>query len=63
MCKRRSLPAGQPLAYVGDGVSDFCAAVAADRVFARDWLATALEREGTPFEPFETLDDVAAALT
>jgi 2-hydroxy-3-keto-5-methylthiopentenyl-1-phosphate phosphatase len=63
MCKRRSLPAGQPLVYVGDGVSDLCAALAADRVFARDWLATALEREGTPFEPFETLDDVAAALT
>jgi 2-hydroxy-3-keto-5-methylthiopentenyl-1-phosphate phosphatase len=59
MCKRRSLPEGRPLVYVGDGVSDLCAARAADRVFARGWLATALN----PHERFETLADVAAALT
>jgi 2-hydroxy-3-keto-5-methylthiopentenyl-1-phosphate phosphatase len=63
MCKRRSLPAGSPLVYVGDGVSDRCAALAADRVFARGWLAAELARAGVPCGPFETLDDVAAALS
>lgn len=62
-CKRRSLPAGRPLVYAGDGVSDLCAALAADRVFARAWLAARLEERGVPFEPFETLHDVAAALS
>lgn len=62
MCKRRSLPEGRPLVYVGDGVSDRCAARAADRVFARGWLANALEREGSPHTRFETLHDVASAL-
>jgi len=63
MCKRRSLPEGRPLVYVGDGVSDRCASLAADRVFARGWLAAELQREGRPYERFETLDDVAAALS
>jgi 2-hydroxy-3-keto-5-methylthiopentenyl-1-phosphate phosphatase len=63
MCKRRSLPAERPLAYAGDGVSDRCAARAADRVFARDWLAAELARMGLPFERFETMDDIAAALS
>jgi 2-hydroxy-3-keto-5-methylthiopentenyl-1-phosphate phosphatase len=61
LCKRRSLPAG-PLAYVGDGYSDRCAALVADRVFARDGLAEWLEREGVRFEPFGDLYDVAAAV-
>jgi 2-hydroxy-3-keto-5-methylthiopentenyl-1-phosphate phosphatase len=63
MCKRRSLPAGRPLVYAGDGTSDRCAALLADRVFARDWLAAELARSGVPFEPFETMDDIAAALS
>jgi 2-hydroxy-3-keto-5-methylthiopentenyl-1-phosphate phosphatase len=63
MCKRRSLPFERPLAYAGDGVSDRCAARAADRVFARDWLATEFARSGLPYEPFETMDDIAAALS
>jgi 2-hydroxy-3-keto-5-methylthiopentenyl-1-phosphate phosphatase len=63
VCKRRSLPAGDSLVYVGDGYSDRCAALAADRVFARGDLARYLASRGTPFEPFEDLDDVAAALT
>jgi 2-hydroxy-3-keto-5-methylthiopentenyl-1-phosphate phosphatase len=62
MCKRRSLPAGRPLVYVGDGVSDRCAARAADRVFARSWLADDLDASQLPHERFETLADVAAAL-
>ena len=63
VCKRRSLPAGDSLVYVGDGYSDRCAALAADRVFARGDLARYLASRGSPFEPFEDLDDVAAALT
>jgi 2-hydroxy-3-keto-5-methylthiopentenyl-1-phosphate phosphatase len=61
-CKRAALPAG-PVVYVGDGFSDRCAALAAERVFARAGLASYLEREGVPYEPFETLHDVAAALS
>jgi 2-hydroxy-3-keto-5-methylthiopentenyl-1-phosphate phosphatase len=47
---------------VGDGVSDRCACRAADRVFARGWLARDLAADGIPHELFETLEDVAAAL-
>ena len=61
-CKRRSLPAGRPLVYVGDGNSDQCAALAADRVFARDGLARYLAAAAVPYELFETLHDVSAAL-
>jgi 2-hydroxy-3-keto-5-methylthiopentenyl-1-phosphate phosphatase len=49
--------------YVGDGYSDRGAALAADRVFARRGLADYLHSRSLPFEPFETFDDVAAALT
>ena len=61
LCKRRSLPAG-PVAFVGDGVSDRCAALAADRVFARDGLAEWLDRKGVAYERFDDLYGVAAAL-
>jgi 2-hydroxy-3-keto-5-methylthiopentenyl-1-phosphate phosphatase len=61
-CKRGSLPAGA-VTYVGDGYSDRCAALGAERVFARDGLARYLAEQGVDYEPFETLDDVAAALT
>jgi 2-hydroxy-3-keto-5-methylthiopentenyl-1-phosphate phosphatase len=62
-CKRGALPSGPgPLVYVGDGYSDRCAALAADRVFARRGLADYLSARNHPFEPFETFDDVAAAL-
>jgi 2-hydroxy-3-keto-5-methylthiopentenyl-1-phosphate phosphatase len=60
-CKRRSLPPGR-VVYVGDGVSDRCAALACERVFARDHLADYLADQGVPFEPFDTLHDVVAAL-
>ena len=62
-CKRRSLPEGRPLVFVGDGLSDRCASLACDRVFARTGLAAYLEREGVPYEPYETFFDVAAALS
>ena len=41
-------PDGRPLVYVGDGISDRCAARAADRIFARGWLAGDLARRGHP---------------
>ncbi len=62
MCKRRSLPAARPLIYVGDGANDRCASLVADRVFARDRLAVELDRSGVPYESFETMDEIAAAL-
>jgi 2-hydroxy-3-keto-5-methylthiopentenyl-1-phosphate phosphatase len=60
-CKRASLPAG-PLVYIGDGYSDRCAALAADRVFARDGLARYLAERGVAFDGFDTFDDVLAGL-
>jgi 2-hydroxy-3-keto-5-methylthiopentenyl-1-phosphate phosphatase len=57
-CKRGGL-AGEPYAYVGDGYSDRCAALAADRAFARDSLAAYLRERGAPFEAFDDLHDVA----
>jgi 2-hydroxy-3-keto-5-methylthiopentenyl-1-phosphate phosphatase len=61
-CKRWALDP-EPVVFVGDGSwGDRCAAVAADRVFARNGLAAALDREGVPYEPFDDLHDVVAAL-
>jgi 2-hydroxy-3-keto-5-methylthiopentenyl-1-phosphate phosphatase len=60
-CKRAGLP-GEEIVFVGDGVSDHCAALAADRVFARDGLARYLEGAEVPYERFSDLRDVVAAL-
>ena len=62
LCKRRGLPPGD-VVFVGDGYSDRCAALAATRVFARDRLAEYLDEQGFAYEPYETLHDVAAALS
>jgi 2-hydroxy-3-keto-5-methylthiopentenyl-1-phosphate phosphatase len=62
-CKRRSLPDEHPIVFVGDGYSDRCASLACERVFARAGLADYLRDETVAFEPFDTLADVAAALT
>lgn len=61
-CKRGAL-AGEPYVYVGDGYSDRCAALAANRVFARDGLARHLDARGVAYEPFDDLRDVALALS
>jgi 2-hydroxy-3-keto-5-methylthiopentenyl-1-phosphate phosphatase len=64
-CKRMELErlaVGHPIAYVGDGWSDRCAAKAADLVFARGTLAEHLTAEGIPFEPFDDLFDVRDGL-
>jgi 2-hydroxy-3-keto-5-methylthiopentenyl-1-phosphate phosphatase len=60
-CKRGSLPDG-PFAYVGDGYSDRCAALAAERVFARDGLATYLDGVGVAYEPFVDFRSLTTAL-
>lgn len=62
-CKRASLPGNGPVVYVGDGYSDRCAALAADRVFATDGLAGYLEARGVAFEPFADLHEVARRLS
>ena len=54
---------GRPVAYVGDGYSDRCAALAAYRRFARRGLARYLDREGVDYIPFDDFYDVDAGLT
>ena len=49
-CKRGDLPDDGEIAYAGDGHSDYCAALAADRVFATGSLARYLEERGVPYE-------------
>jgi 2-hydroxy-3-keto-5-methylthiopentenyl-1-phosphate phosphatase len=60
-CKRGVLAGGDPYVFVGDGYSDRCAAIAAERVFARDTLARYLQSIGHPFEGFDDLHDVLRA--
>jgi len=61
-CKRADVVGLDAFAYVGDGVSDRCVSLAAERVFARAGLAEWLAARGVPFEPFGDLHDVLAAL-
>ncbi|MBI4171920.1 MAG: haloacid dehalogenase-like hydrolase, partial [Actinobacteria bacterium] len=60
-CKRAALPPG-PVVYAGDGYSDRCAALAAERVFAVGGLAAYLEREGVAYEPLTDFVALAARL-
>jgi 2-hydroxy-3-keto-5-methylthiopentenyl-1-phosphate phosphatase len=60
-CKRRDLPGGN-VVYAGDGYSDRCAALAADRVFATAGLAGWLDERGVSYEPLTDFDALAAAL-
>jgi 2-hydroxy-3-keto-5-methylthiopentenyl-1-phosphate phosphatase len=61
-CKRSAVSGLGPFAYVGDGISDRCVSLAADRRFARRSLAVWLNEQRVPYEPFGDLRDVAAAL-
>jgi 2-hydroxy-3-keto-5-methylthiopentenyl-1-phosphate phosphatase len=61
-CKRADVAGLGEFAYVGDGVSDRCVALAAARVFARDGLARYLDGLDVPYEPFDDLFDVLASL-
>ena len=60
-CKRAVLD-GAPYVYAGDGYSDRCAALGAERIFARDGLATWLDAQGADYERFDDLRDIEAAL-
>ena len=60
-CKRSLLPSGHVI-YVGDGYSDRCAALAADRVFATRGLARYLAERGVAFEPFDDFRSIARGL-
>ena len=62
LCKRPTLPRDDELVYVGDGFSDRCAALAADRVFARAGLARYLEDHGRSYEEFTDFHALARAL-
>ena len=61
-CKRSDLAGMSGVVYVGDGFSDRCVAQAANRVFARDGLATFLTGKGVAFEPFDDFYDLARVL-
>jgi 2-hydroxy-3-keto-5-methylthiopentenyl-1-phosphate phosphatase len=62
-CKRALAASNGPFVYVGDGYSDRCVALAAERVFARDGLADYLDEQGVPYQRFGDLLDVATALS
>jgi HAD superfamily phosphoserine phosphatase-like hydrolase len=53
---------GRTTVLVGDGASDYKAALLADVVFAKDTLATWCARNGIAFVPFVTMRDVLDAL-
>jgi 2,3-diketo-5-methylthio-1-phosphopentane phosphatase len=64
-CKRHDLTGrlrGERIVYIGDGISDRCAARMADIVFARDDLAADLAAEGLDFIPFEDFTGVRERL-
>jgi 2,3-diketo-5-methylthio-1-phosphopentane phosphatase len=61
-CKRGGLPKGD-VVYIGDGISDRCAALAAQRVFATRGLAQYLDERDVPFDPFVDFHEIVHALT
>jgi 2,3-diketo-5-methylthio-1-phosphopentane phosphatase len=61
-CKRSGLPGDGEIVYVGDGISDRCAALASDLIFAVRGLAKYLDETGVPYEGFADFHDVAKAL-
>lgn len=54
--------AGRTTVLVGDGASDYKAALLADVVYAKGTLAAWCARHGIPFVPFATLSEVRASL-
>jgi 2-hydroxy-3-keto-5-methylthiopentenyl-1-phosphate phosphatase len=60
-CKRGDLPEGE-VVFAGDGHSDYCASLAADRVFAIGGLARWLERRGVRHEPLTDFYALASEL-
>lgn len=49
---------GDTVVYIGDGLSDFEAAINADYVFATDYLATLLKEEHVPWSFFDNFIDI-----
>jgi 2-hydroxy-3-keto-5-methylthiopentenyl-1-phosphate phosphatase len=62
-CKRADVAGLGEFAYVGDGFSDRCVALAAAKVFARDGLASYLRGEGVAYEPYADFHDVERGLS
>jgi 2-hydroxy-3-keto-5-methylthiopentenyl-1-phosphate phosphatase len=60
-CKRDDLPAGE-VVYAGDSHSDYCASLAASRVFATGNLARWLREQGVPFTPLTDFHALALSL-
>ena len=60
-CKRHALGMrhqGEPIVFVGDGISDRCVSGMADLVFVRSYLADWLDERGTPYVPFDDFHQV-----
>jgi 2-hydroxy-3-keto-5-methylthiopentenyl-1-phosphate phosphatase len=60
-CKRHAVRVrhqGEPVIYVGDGISDRCVSGVADLVFARAGLAEWLDERDRPYVPFADFHDV-----
>jgi 2-hydroxy-3-keto-5-methylthiopentenyl-1-phosphate phosphatase len=65
-CKRHAINErfdGDRLVYVGDGISDRCASLLADVVFARAQLADWLDEQGVGYIPYGDFHDVLRWLT
>ena len=60
-CKRVDLPDGE-VVFAGDSHSDYCASLAADRVFAVGRLARWLESRGVRHEPLTDFHALASEL-
>jgi 2-hydroxy-3-keto-5-methylthiopentenyl-1-phosphate phosphatase len=58
----RDLPSDVEVVYAGDGHSDHCASLAADRVFAAGSLAGWLDQQGVPYRPLTDFHALAAEL-
>ncbi|MFH1738497.1 MAG: MtnX-like HAD-IB family phosphatase [bacterium] len=60
-CKCQHLRLNEPelrRVYIGDGVSDICAAEKADIVYAKSDLRRYFQTKKLPFTPFETFEDI-----
>jgi 2-hydroxy-3-keto-5-methylthiopentenyl-1-phosphate phosphatase len=62
LAARRLRDAHGPIAFVGEGQSDRYGALYSDVVFAKDALVQICERDGVPYRPWHTFDDVRGTL-
>ncbi len=64
-CKRHAISLrqrGREVVYIGDGISDRCPSLDADRVFARAGLAEYLDTQGVAYTPFDDFHQIAEHL-